>query len=129
MLYKRLQDPPAGKSKAGSKWMHYGDPAAGQGKRGDIHYSVLCWSWLNARGGGMVRALVRDGQVFHRCDVKAITFGSWNKAGETNGEVVAVYGKTLQGNDWLFGWVIHSHRYDSAGTTGETVLHLEPRAP
>ena len=56
MLYKRPSDPPAGQTKVGSEWMHYADPGSGQGDRHDIHYSVMTWSWLNVRGGGINRA-------------------------------------------------------------------------
>jgi hypothetical protein len=128
MLYKRPQDPPAGKIKTGAKWMHYADPGAGQGDRHDIHYSVLCWSWLNARGGGMLRGLLREGELFQRCDVRSIRMGSWDKAGNPNGSVVAVYGRILRAGHVLFGWAMYSHRYDPHGGRGETVYHLERRS-
>ena len=126
MLYKRQRD--WDKPVRGSKWMHYGDPGADQGDRQDVHYSYLCWSWLNARGGGMVRSLIRDGQVFHRCDVDAIRMKSWDKESNENGDVVAIYGKTLREGNWLFGWVTHSHRYTPpGGEPGPWVYHLEKR--
>jgi hypothetical protein len=125
MLYKRLQDPPAGKPKNGAKWMHYADPGAGQGDVSTIHYSVLCWSWLNARGGGMVRGLLREGDLFRRCDVRAIRMGSWDKDGNPNGSVVAVYGRVMRAGQPFFGWAMYSHRYDPGGQRGSTVYHLE----
>jgi hypothetical protein len=128
-LYKRPSDPPPGKTKRGAKWMHYGDPGADQGDIHDVHYNYLCWSWLNARGGGMARSLVRDGQVFHRCDVASISMKSWDKEGNENGDVVGIYGKTLQAGNWLFGWVMHSHRYTPPGGEPEPwVFHLERRS-
>ncbi len=127
MLYKQPSDPPAGKSKAGSKWMHYADPASGQGDRHDIHYSVMTWSWLNVRQGGMNRALVREGQVVHRCDVEAITYPSWDRLGNPNREVVGIYVKTRQGGNWLYGWVLHSHRFLGDGMGGQKTFHLERR--
>jgi hypothetical protein len=127
MLYKRLEDRPAGKSKRGSKWMHYADPASAQGSRKDIHYTVLCWSWLNAKGGGMVRCLLPEGAVFYRCDVEAIRWPSWDKDSNPIGETVAIYGCTEQGGNWLHGWLLASHRYTPAGGEADYVPHLEQR--
>jgi hypothetical protein len=127
MLYKRPSDPPAGQTKVGSKWMHYADPGSGQGDRHDIHYSVMTWSWLNVRGGGMNRALTHEDQIVHRCDVDSITYPAWDEFGNRNGEVVGIYIKTRQGGNWLYGWAVHSHRFFSDGVGGKTIFHVEQR--
>jgi hypothetical protein len=130
MLYKSLADPPPGKSKRGAKWAHYADPAAQQGDRDDIHYTVLCWSWPRdesdavCRGGGMVRALLAPGTVVESCDVEWLTSGSWDKESNRNGEVVGVYVRAEQGGNPLHGWVMHSHRYEPPGAPPDYVAHL-----
>jgi hypothetical protein len=68
--------------------VHYGDPAPTQGDRHDIHYSYLLWSFLNARGGGHVRALLREGQVVQPCDVDPILMDAFNSAGNVDGTVL-----------------------------------------
>lgn len=123
MHYKRPQDPPVGHSKRGARWLHYGDPGADQGERHDIHYSYLCWSWLDARGGGMVRALLREGMTFLPAAVEPIRRPAWDEAGRENGEVVGVYGAIELPGGRLFGWAARSHRYD-CDDRGETVAHL-----
>ena len=65
MHYKRPSDTRAG-SNRGARFLHYGDPAADQGDREDVHYTYLVWSFLNTRGGGMVRSLLRDGDEVDR---------------------------------------------------------------
>lgn len=125
MHYKRPQDLPAGHSKRGAKWLHYGDPGADQGDRHDVHYSYLCWSWLDARGGGMVRGLLRDGTRFLSTAIAPIARPSWDEAGRRNGEVVGVYGAIDVPGGRLFGWATHSHSFDGPGG-GSLVTHLEP---
>lgn len=90
----------------------YGDPAFDQGKNPDpsIHYTYLVWSWINVPGGGVVRALLKNDDVFHRCDVPAIKLASVDDDGKKNGWVKAIYGKTAQGDQWIYGWTVHSHQ-------------------
>jgi hypothetical protein len=105
MHYKRPQDVRSG-SNRGARFMHYGDPAADQGDRSDVHYTYLLWSFLNARGGGMVRALLRDGDTLTRCDVTPIVMRSWDDAGRPNGRVEAIYVRTPED---LYGWMVSGH--------------------
>jgi hypothetical protein len=88
-----------------------------------IHYGYLTWNWLNNQqnpaangsyigGGGVVRSLMRQNQVFHRCDVGALHMNSVTTGGTVNGTVVAVYGKTLQSGQWRYGWIMYSHKYN-----------------
>jgi hypothetical protein len=123
MHYKRPFDTRSG-SNRGARFLHYGDPAADQGDRHDIHYTYLLWSFLNARGGGMVRALLRDGDVVDVCDVPPIAMYSFDAAGAINGQVTAVYVRTEQAGNELYGWTVRSHESFDHGPG--PVDHLEP---
>ncbi|MFL5975860.1 MAG: hypothetical protein ACJ76G_12065 [Solirubrobacterales bacterium] len=116
MHYKRPQDVPSGNNR-GATFMHYGDPAADQGDRHDIHYSYLLWSFLDARGGGHVRALLHEGQVVEPCDVEPIRMDAFDTAGSVDGSVLARYVRTDEGGTPLYGWMVWEHdAYDGAGT-------------
>ncbi len=47
---------------------HYGTPGA----PAHPDYTYLSWSWINKAGGGLVRSVVRDGEVFYPCAVASI---------------------------------------------------------
>jgi hypothetical protein len=109
-----------------------------------IHYGYLTWNWLNnienpgisgeyIHGGGVVRSLMRDGQVFHRCDVTTLTMNSVDANGTVNGRVQAIYGKTHPANNWIYGWIMYTHKayfgYTDQGTgqfvpANTTVYHV-----
>jgi hypothetical protein len=110
MHYKRPQDLPSGTNR-GSSYEHYGDPGADQGTRTDVHYSYVVWSFLDARGGGMVRALLEPGQVVRPCDVEPIELDSWDRQGIVNGHVTARYVRTLAGSCPIYGWMVWSHTF------------------
>jgi hypothetical protein len=115
MHYKRPQDVPSG-SNRGATFMHYGDPAADQGDRHDIHYSYLLWSFLDARGGGHVRSLLHEGQVVEPCDVEPILMDAFDSAGNVDGSVLARYVRTEEGGTPLYGWMVWEHdAQDGAG--------------
>jgi hypothetical protein len=122
MHYKRPFETRSG-SNRGARFLHYGDPAADQGDRHDIHYTYLLWSFVNARGGGMVRSLLRDGDLVDVCEVPPATMDSYDSAGGTNGRVEAVYVRTEQGGNELFGWTVRSHELFDDGRG--RVSHLE----
>jgi hypothetical protein len=119
--YKRPQDTRTG-SNAGAKWLHYGDPAADQGDRHDVHYSYLLWSFLNARGGGMVRALLGNGRIVWPCAVDPRELPAYDADGAVNGAVTGRYVATKVAGEWVYGWMAWSHRSDD----GLPVLHAEP---
>lgn len=62
--------------------INYGDPGFDQGApgvRGLVHYTDLSWSWINVHGGGVLRALLKEGDDFARCDgVPSIVLNSVN---------------------------------------------------
>jgi hypothetical protein len=107
--YKRPQDTRMG-SNAGARWLHYGDPGSDQGDRHDVHYSYLLWSFLNAHGGGHVRALLAPNQVVQPCDVDPILMDAWDSDGNVDGDVLARYVRTEEGGTPLYGWMVWEHR-------------------
>ena len=107
--YKRPQDVPSGNN-SGASFQHYGDPGADQGDRHDIHYSYLLWSFLNAHGGGHVRALLAPDQVVQPCDVDPILMAAWDSDGNVDGDVLARYVRTEEGGTPLYGWMVWEHR-------------------
>ena len=120
MHYKRPQDLASG-SNNGASFMHYGDPASDQGSRHDIHYSYLLWSFVNVRGGGIVRTLLKDDQLIRPCDVAPITMSSWDRAGAVNGQVTARYVRILAGSCPVYGWMVWEH--DSLSDGSPAVQH------
>ena len=118
----------------GSRYAKYADAGPEQGA-GTAHYAYLVWSWMlrgdgvtKSGGGGMVRALMRDGQPFHRCAVRPIDGIAYAPGTATEaGRVTAVYGKTRASADgpWVYGWAIYSHRRKLAdGGYGPAILHM-----
>lgn len=104
----------------------YGDPSEDLGPAADrargIRYTMLTWSWINVRGGGVARALVEDGDEFYRCtDVPPIRLASVAdvETKRPTGWVEAVYGAIRAGDgEKLYGWIVSSHRHGS-----EQVVH------
>lgn len=100
----------------------YGDPAQDKGDAlPNVHYTPLSWSWINVPGGGVYRTLLRDGDEFYRCDVPSIKLASVTDTGKKNGWVQAVYGGALQGDKWLYGWIVYAHE-----VAGTEVPHVAP---
>ncbi|MEA2445236.1 MAG: hypothetical protein QOJ12_2528, partial [Thermoleophilales bacterium] len=130
MKYKRPQDVPNGNNN-GSAFLHYGDPGADQGDRHDIHYSYLVWSFVDVRGGGMVRTLLAPGQVVRQCDVQPITMDSWDRNGAVNGQVTARYVQTYAGSCPVYGWMVWTHDYanDATGQVDHVVAAASPPPP
>jgi len=107
----------------------YGDPSEDLGPATDrtraVRYTMLTWSWINTRGGGVARAIVPDGARFYPCtDVPAITLGSVADAEtkSSTGWVEARYGAIRAGDGrWLYGWIVARHQH----TAGPVVGHLK----
>lgn len=106
----------------------YGDPSEDLGTPADrsrgVKYTMLSWSWINTRGGGVARALLHDGEAFYVCtDVPPIKLASVAEA-ETktvSGWVTAVYGAVRAGNGaWLYGWAVSAHQHGAE----RPVLHM-----
>jgi hypothetical protein len=106
---------------SGSTYLTYGNPGFDKtGGHGDWTY--INWSWVHnggaqypkniCRGGGMVRALGRRGDLFTACDVEPIVGYSYGKDNQINGRVTAFYGKTTagKGGSAIYGWLPHSYQ-------------------
>jgi hypothetical protein len=97
----------------------YGDPSEDLGPAADrargIRYTLLEWSWINVRGGGVARALLRDGEKFYPCtDIPPIQLSSVSDAQtkRRTGWVQAIYGAIRAGEGkWLYGWAVSAHQH------------------
>ena len=83
-------------------------------------YTYLSWSWIDRAGGGIVRAVVRENDVFYPCAVKSIKTESI----ATAGWVKAIYGMVQSNGHRYFGWLVHSHQYESQ----PVVMHVALRS-
>lgn len=119
--------------RAGSRYTKYGDAGAAQGDRSE-HFAYLAWSWVRqdgidggtVSGGGAIRALLRDGQLVHRCAVESITSPAWDMEGKRVGAVVAIYVRVPLGDGSdVFGWMVHSHLIPTTPGRFQRVLHVE----
>jgi hypothetical protein len=118
-----------------SRYNKYADGGADYGD-GTAEYGWLTWSFLTKAdgettqpGGGQMRGLIKEGQEFYRCKVKAIKAKAWEYNGNTQvGEITAWYIKT-RGNPyspWMYGWIIAEHRIKNKdGSFDPSVLHYE----
>jgi hypothetical protein len=128
MHYKHPSELPNGSNK-GSSFEHYGDPGADQGNRTDISYTYLLWSFVNVRGGGIVRTLLAPNQVVRACDVEPIVMQAWDRDGNVNGQVTARYVRALAGTCRVYGWMVWSHSYAPAGPAATLHATTESSPP
>jgi hypothetical protein len=85
----------------------YGRPLGGAA------FALMSWSWVDVRGGGIARAAVPEGALFHPAAVAPITMASFAGAGEPqNGTVTVRYGYVDSGEQRLYGWMVTSHTYE-----------------
>jgi hypothetical protein len=122
-----------------SRFNKYADAGPEMGDA-TAHFAYLTWSWLHkgdgvttSGGGGMVRSLLRDGQEFYRCPVKAINSVAYGyNSSQIIGRVTAIYVKTRASSTgpWLYGWMISSHAAKLPdGTFAPQVDHIRIVSP
>jgi hypothetical protein len=113
MLYKRPSDLP-GHSVAGAGWSNYGNP----GRRfGHASANYLLWNLPRTAsgvlpGGGIVEAVLAQGQRLELCDVPAITLPAFDARGRTNGLVRFRYAQASNAGQTIYGWVLRGYRFD-----------------
>ena len=123
------------KFKTSSRYNKYADGGENYGD-GTAEYGWLTWSFLTRAdgetrqpGGGQMRGLIKNGQEFYRCEVKAIKAKAWGYDSDNQvGEITAWYVKT-RGNPyspWMYGWMIAEHRVrNQDGSFGPSILHYK----
>jgi hypothetical protein len=111
MFYKRPGDLP-GRSIAGARWSNYGDQSRRFGGR---PYGYLLWNLPRTAtgvlpGGGIVQAVLSQGQPLLLCDVAELTLASFDARGRRNGSVRFAYAAVRDGDARIYGWVMRGYR-------------------
>ena len=111
MFYKRPSDLP-GRSVSGARWSNYGDQRRRFGGRS---YSYLLWNLPRTAtgvlpGGGIVQAVLAQGQPLRLCDVPDLTLPSFDARGRRNGHVRFAYAR-VSSSEIAHGWVMSGYRY------------------
>lgn len=128
MRYKRPSDLP-GRSVAGALWSNYGNP----GRRfGSASTSYLLWNLPRTPsgvlpGGGIVEAVLAQGQRVMLCAVPGISLPSFDARGRRNGRVRFVYAAITDGAQSIYGWVMRGYAFRSRAFRSTMELDL-PRA-
>lgn len=80
---------------------------------GAAAFALMSWSWVDVLGGGIARAAVSEGELFHPARVQAITLASAPAEGAPpDGSVTARYGFVQTGSERLYGWMVSSHTFE-----------------
>lgn len=112
MFYKRPSELP-GRSVAGARWSNYGDQRRRFGGR---PYSYLLWNLPRTAagvlpGGGIVQAVLSQGQALRLCDVAELALPSYDARGRRNGAVTFAYAAAANANMTIHGWVMRGYRH------------------
>jgi hypothetical protein len=113
MLYKRPRDLP-GHSVAGAGWSNYANPGL---RFGHASANYLLWNLPRTTsgvlpGGGIVEAVLAQGQRLEVCDVPAITLPAFDARGRMNGLVRFRYAQVSNAGQTIYGWVLRGYKYD-----------------
>ena len=107
---------------AGARWSNYGDPGRTYRSPGGrrASYNYLLWNLPRTPagllpGGGIIRAVLREGQPLALCSSERLTLPAFDRAGAANGEVVFAYARVRGGGSSssysIHGWVLAGYRY------------------
>lgn len=108
---------------AGARWSNYGDPGrtyrSPAGRR--TSYSYLLWNLPRTPsgllpGGGIIRAILREGQPLALCAGERLTLPAFDRAGARNGHVDFGYARARRmtpggGSYAVHGWVLLGYGY------------------
>jgi hypothetical protein len=113
MYYKQPRDLP-GRSISGARWSNYGNP----GRRFHAGRSLNYLLWNLPRttsgvlpGGGIVEAVLAQGQHLTLCDAPGLTLPSFDRRGRRNGRVRFAYAAVDGGHEQIHGWVMRGYTY------------------
>lgn len=100
----------------GARWSNYGDPGRRFG--GGADYGYLLWNLPRRStggllpGGGIVEAVIEQGQALGLCAVPSLTLPAYDPAGARNGYVVFSYARvTPPAGAPIYGWILAGYRY------------------
>lgn len=109
---------------AGARWSNYGDPGRRFRPRAD--YTYLLWNLPRRAsggllpGGGIVEAVIAEGQAVALCAVPTLTLPAFDVAGRPAGEVVFGYARAQAGRP-IYGWLLLGYRHRGASRRALTV--------
>lgn len=113
MLYKRPSDLP-GHSVAGARWSNYGNPGRHFGR---VSANYLLWNLPRTTtgvlpGGGIVEAVLAQGQRVGLCDAPAISLPAFDARGRRDGIVRFRYAQARNADETIYGWVLRGYAYE-----------------
>jgi hypothetical protein len=113
MFYKQPRDLP-GRSISGARWSNYGN--VGRRFHAGRSLNYLLWNLPRTAagvlpGGGIVEAVLAQGQRLTLCDVPGLTLSSFDRRGRHNGRVRFAYAKVANRHDQIYGWVMRGYTY------------------
>jgi len=106
---------------AGARWSNYGDPGRTYRSPGGrrVSYNYLLWNLPRTAsgllpGGGIIRAVLREGQPIALCAGERLTLPAFDRAGAVNGQVEFAYARVRSAGSSshaIHGWVLIGYRY------------------
>ena len=116
---------------AGARWSNYGDPGRTYRSRGGrrASYNYLLWNLPRTLhgllpGGGIIRAVLREGQAISLCAADRLRLAAFDRAGVVNGDVEFAYARVQAGGSRAYaihGWVLVGYRYLDRGFVSTVV--------
>jgi hypothetical protein len=99
---------------SGARWSNYGNP----GRRfGSANYSYLLWNLPRSEsgvlpGGGIVEAVLGQGQAIRLCEVAGLALPSFDAHGMRNGLVRFDYARVSNASQTIYGWILRGYKYE-----------------
>ncbi len=122
---------------AGARWSNYGDP--GRRYRPAADFGYLLWnlprraSGAVLPGGGIVEALIEQGEAVALCSVPRLTLPSFDAAGAPDGSVIFGYARAANpATAPIYGWLLLGYRYRDRpfrATTAPAATHARDAPP